>query len=238
MQAYIYTNQGGRRHNEDSADFCQTGSRGCFAVADGLGGIRGGEMASSCVITSLMGDWQAADTTDWQSWMVSEIAALNQKVLDLQNTSHGGMKSTLTMLLQDGEDLYWASVGDTRLYCIDDGEIAQITSDHSVTYKKFLAGQISRSAVNFDEDRSSLLRAVGDAQRCQPDVGMIPGGARPGKAYLLCTDGFWEYLFDEEILLDRLKSDQPRMWTESMLLRVMERLEPGTDNLTALTVIA
>ena len=236
MQAYLFTNQGGRHHNEDSADFCQLEDRGCFAVADGLGGIKGGEAASACVIEKLMNDWRAAEG-DWDNWMEPEITQLNEQVLQLQSNTRGSMKSTVTMLITQEEDFYWASVGDTRLYCLENGEIRQITSDHSVTYKKFLAGQISRNAINFDEDRSSLLRAVGDVQRCRPDHGCVPGGVKPGSAFLLCTDGFWEYLFDEEILLDRLKSDTPRQWVEYMLLRVMERLTPGTDNLTALAVM-
>ena len=99
-------------------------------------------------------------------------------------------------------------------------------------------GEISREEINFDEDRSSLLRAVGDTSRCLPEWGepLNDGAVLPGDAFLLCSDGFWEYLFDEEILIDRLKADTAQRWAELMLLRLLPRMRPNSDNLTLITV--
>ena len=64
----------------------------------------------------------------------------------------------------------------------------------------------------------------------------INGQLSPGDAFLLCSDGFWEYLYDEEILIDFLKAETPEHWAELMLLRILPRITQETDNMTLLTV--
>ena len=59
----------------------------------------------------------------------------------------------------------------------------------------------------------------------------------PGDSFLLCSDGFWEYIYDTEILVDWLKAGNAQEWGRLLLLRVMDRLRPGSDNLTVMTVL-
>lgn len=241
LDTYLYTNPGGRSYNEDSADCRIDGGEGIILLADGLGGHLGGEQASALVVRSLLDAWEAENgdlvPEDCRQWLEESIRSANQALLAAQAREQNSMKSTVVALaLKDGRAA-WAHVGDSRLYHLTGGQLRQVTRDHSVTYKKYLAGEIRREQINFDEDRSSLLRVVGDASRCLPESGEPEEGVvSPGDAFLLCSDGFWEYLFDEEILIDYLKADTPEAWAELMLVRALPRIRPGSDNLTLLTV--
>lgn len=234
---YTYTSHGGREYNEDFADQCVEGDRAFFVLADGLGGHQGGSLASRCVAEALTEAWKNAEKEEempWEVWLEEQIAGANEKLLHLQRKKRGRMKSTIAALCLDRDTAAWTHVGDSRIYRLSEGRIACLTEDHSVTYKKYKSGEIRREDINFDEDRSSLLRAVGDREHCVPDCGSMETGEklRPGDAFLLCSDGFWEYLYEEEILIDCLKSESAREWGDLMMLRVMQRIMPDSDNLT------
>lgn len=134
-----------------------------------------------------------------------------------------------------GDKAYWANTGDSRVYYFHDDTLSFVTNDHSVAFKKYKAGEITRAQIATDEDQSSLLRALGDKKRWEPNVGTIEGICS-GDAFVLCSDGFWEYVFDEEILIDCLKSSSARGWGKLMLLRAIDRVKPGHDNLSVITV--
>lgn len=243
LDSYFYTNAGGRPYNEDSAGSRVNDGQGIFLVADGLGGHQGGAQASSLVANSLLNAWEEESETlsssDFTQWLEEHIRLANASLINAQMKERNSMKSTLVVLtIKDGAAA-WCHIGDSRLYYLTGGRLGAVTRDHSVTYKKYLAGEIERNEINFDEDRSSLLRVVGDEERCILELGAPPkdGAISPGDAFLLCSDGFWEYLFDEEILIDRLKADCAKTWAELMLVRALPRMTPGSDNLTLLTVL-
>ena len=87
--------------------------------------------------------------------------------------------------------------------------------------------------VYHDDDRSSLLRVLGKPN-AKGDSG--EAAVKGGDAFLLCTDGFWEYVYQEEMLVDWLKSAAPEQWAEGMLLRHIRRAPPGNDNFSVITV--
>ncbi|MDE5699624.1 MAG: protein phosphatase 2C domain-containing protein [Lachnospiraceae bacterium] len=240
LDIYTFTNNGGRKYNEDFADFCMDSARAFFVLADGLGGHYGGDIASHCIVKHLIAAWAAdAGAASRTEWLERQIAEANDALLMLQKEREGRMKSTVVALCLDAGMASWAHVGDSRLYYLSSGGIERLTADHSVTYKKYRAGEISRDAMNFDEDRSSLLRAVGDEGHCEPECGCLGCGRQlmPGDAFLLCSDGFWEYLYDEEILVDCLKSETAEEWGQLLMLRVMKRMKPDSDNLTFMAVV-
>lgn len=147
------------------------------------------------------------------------------------------MKSTVAALYVMGSRAIWAHAGDSRLYCIHEGRLKACTEDHSVAYKKYKAGEITRREIAFDEDQSRLLRTIGGTDHNEPVIRVYEEFLSPGDAFFLCSDGAWEFLDDEEIVIDRLKSKDARQWAEYLLLRMMERISGGNDNLTMLTVI-
>lgn len=236
FDAFLYTNEGGRAYNEDSAGLRQEGADGIFVVADGLGGHQFGEVASACVRDALLESWHPGEANR-EGWIRTRIAEANRKVLAIARERKSVLKSTVVALVIEGEQAVWANVGDSRLYYLHGDRIERITEDHSVAYKKYKAGEITRQQIGQDEDQSCLLRAVGSEDRNEPDVCVCDVPLEPGDAFLLCTDGVWEYLKDEEILIDLLKAETAEQWAELLLLRIMGRIEGENDNLTLLTLM-
>lgn len=235
---YEYTNEGGRSYNEDSVTHDIYGNSGLFAVADGLGGHQYGEVASECVCYTLLEEWQRAGGDTSAQWLEDTIELANQKVLELQKEKKADLKSTVVALAINNGRAVWANVGDSRLYYIHNSRIEAVTNDHSVAFKRYKAGEISRDDIRTDADQSGLLRAVGNVERHQPEVYDYDVIVQPRDAFMLCTDGMWEYLSDEEVLFELLKSRDAKEWSERLLLRLMNRIKGNNDNLTILTVMA
>ena len=233
---FEYSNKGGRSYNEDSTGSKVIGSRGLFVVADGLGGHAFGELASKCAVETLLEGF-GADLEITQDFLADRIAEANRRILKLQQEKGEIMKSTVVSLLINDETAYWAHVGDSRLYYFRDGELCYCTEDHSVAYKKYKAGEIGRDDISKDEDQSQLLRSLGGRDRNEPVVSLYPAPLLDGDAFLLCSDGVWEYLRDEEVLIDLLKSENAEQWAEHLLMRMMDRIEGENDNLSLITLI-
>lgn len=237
LTAYLYTNPAGREKNEDSADYALTEDGGFFVLADGLGGYQNGAEASGLVTRTLLERWQETAPACGTAWLEEAVLDANGRLLRAREAGAGMGKSTVVALQISGERAAWVHVGDSRLYHLGaDGTLLHVTPDHSVTYKKYLAGEIGRRQIRGDEDRPSLLRVLGGAGTVTPEPGAAP--VRSGDAFLLCSDGLWEWLDDEEIAIDLLKAGSPRDWVERMLLRLLPRMSESADNLSALAVFA
>lgn len=221
-----YTNAGGREYNEDAVGVYAASWCTRFVVADGLGGHRNGAEAARTVVKAVAeGDRMPLPTL---------MESAQEAVLTLQKETNGRMKSTAVVLEVEGKEARWANVGDSRLYYLRQGLLCRVTQDHSVAYKKYKAGEITRAQIAADEDQSQLLRALGsDHGQADLDSAEI----EPGDGFLLCSDGLWEYVTDQEICVDFLKADSAQTWSKLLLLRLMERLEPDSDNLSLITVI-
>jgi serine/threonine protein phosphatase PrpC len=233
---YSYTNRGGRSCNEDSVGSAHEVDSGLFVVADGLGGHEHGELASACVRDTLLEDF-APMKEGRADWLTERIAEANRRVLEKQAEMNSVLKSTVVTLAIDGECAVWANVGDSRLYYLHESAIYSYTEDHSVSYKKYKAGLITREEICTDEDQSRLLRSLGSEERNTPDVKICDVPLVPGDAFLLCSDGVWEYVRDEEIVIDLLKARNAREWAELLLLRLMNRISGENDNLTLLALM-
>lgn len=236
FDVFEYTNQGGRSYNEDSIGSSYDDHRGFFVVADGLGGHSLGEEASALAVETLITGWDAL-AEDMSAQLKDKIAEANQKILQLQEMKNVVMKTTVAVLAIDGNKAVWANVGDSRVYFIHENQMHAYTNDHSVAYKKYKAGEITREQIAVDEDQSGLLRSLGSKERNAPDIYAANVPLKPGDAFFLCSDGAWEYLKDEEILIDFLKSETAEHWTELMLLRIIDRIHGENDNLSLLTII-
>ncbi|MDR0904706.1 MAG: serine/threonine-protein phosphatase [Oscillospiraceae bacterium] len=239
IDAFTYTNPGSYEKNDDRAIINLNGARdgGIFVLADGLGGHKGGDVAAQTAA-----DLLSAGTEDGRLMTGGEItssfSAANDKILAQQlETGLSRMKTTAVLLhIADGAAV-WAHIGDSRLYYISNGEIVHITPDQSVSYRKYASGEITFAGINVDEDRTALLRALGNIDKFEPKIADAAVELQRGDAFLLCSDGVWECLFSEEILIDRLKSETSKEWAEHMLLRHIRRARPGNDNYTLITVM-
>ena len=231
IHAYSYTNRGGREHNEDSLR--ASAEQGVFVLADGLGGHGRGEVASALAVDTLFTAMTQTGELDGER-LLALFQSANEEILRQQaQPDQSEMRTTAVALKLAGNTAVWAHIGDSRLYRFSNGELAEVTQDHSVTYRKFLGGEISYMDVYHDDDRSRLLRVLGK-EPCRPEAGSAP--VSPGDAFLLCSDGFWEYVYNEEMQADLCKARTPQEWAEEMLLRHIRRTPQGNDNFSLITV--
>jgi PPM family protein phosphatase len=174
-------------HREDNEDSVYAGPR-LLAVADGLGGHAAGEVASAAVIEALR-------PLDTQVPAGELLDALDHAVRRANSTLAGiiesdpslqGMGTTLTALLWSGSQLGLVHIGDSRAYLVRDGEVFQITHDHTMVQSLLDDGKITADEVASHPQRSLLMRALGGGNS-EPDLQLRE--ARPGDRYLLCSDG-------------------------------------------------
>ncbi|MCD7750128.1 MAG: protein phosphatase 2C domain-containing protein [Lachnospiraceae bacterium] len=228
----IYTDQGGRPENEDSARLLRQGPDvACAVVADGLGGHGGGRIASDTAVRSLCASW---DGSGGQEELKTLIEKANQDVLSRQS-SVCAMKSTIVALSLVGRRAVWAHVGDSRLYRFYEKRLEFQTRDHSASQVAVMLGDITPDQIRFHEDRNRVLRALGQEEEMKVETGEL--SLQSGSyAFLLCTDGFWEYVLEPEMEEDLKASHNPEEWLDRMKRRLWERVPPDNDNNTALAV--
>ena len=236
IDSYSFSDIGGREDNQDALGTKVDGDKGIFVLADGLGGHQNGRMASDCVVNTVLAGWPPEEDTPLTETLESGISEANQAILNMQQEKNCNAKSTAVVLTILGENAAWAHSGDSRLYYLHDGGIAAVTEDHSVAYKKYQAGEITKEEIATDEDQSSLLRVLGSTVRWEPVIDQRER-LSPEDAFLLCSDGVWEYVRDDEILVDYLKADSAREWAVLLLLRISARVPKNNDNLSLITVM-
>lgn len=227
-----YTDVGGRERNEDTVRYVtQENEKLCLVLADGLGGHGGGQQASSTAAEFICRSWKGAADPEMIKTLVQEA---NQRVLAIQ-TSQCAMKTTVVVLTVAEKEAVWAHVGDSRLYCFCGGKLIFQTRDHSVAQMSVLLGNITADQIRFHEDRSRVLRALGQDGELAVEIGRQD--LKNGRyAFLLCSDGFWEYVLEAEMEADLEKASDPGDWLERMRRRLTERVPADHDNNTAAAV--
>ena len=236
IDKYIFSSKGGYEINEDCADCAVYENGAAFVLADGLGGHGNGDVASKFIVDYLTKALNGADETIDEAVLCRKIEDANAALYELKIEKALRMKSTVAALYLNDHGAVWANVGDSRVYYIHNNHIESVTADHSVAYKKYLAGEISRAEIGSDEDQSSLLRSLGN-EECSKIDSYSAAPIDDKDAFFLCSDGFWENVADEEILFDYLKADSAQTWAEQLLLKVKKRMPADNDNLSFICVI-
>ncbi len=225
---------GARRHNEDA--WLTDESSRVFALADGMGGLNAGELASALAVRAVTEVASAC----LDAGLPAE-KALTQACLDaharikeaaLVRADCLGMGTTLVAAAIDQGRLTIAHVGDSRAYLLRDGRLERLTIDHSVGQQMLEAGELSEAQISRLPARGILTRALGtDAIAPLPQVMTIDW--QPNDLLMLCSDGLTDSLVDHalEALLDQPQSELPSI---AMML-VDAALEAGcTDNVTVI----
>jgi PPM family protein phosphatase len=168
-----------------------------FAVADGMGGARAGEVASAIAAGAFDGASEAGEAAEAQ--LARILREANRRIYDLAVTdeSRRGMGTTLTAAkVHDGE-VSLGHVGDSRAYRMRDGELEQITRDHSLVAELERSGQITPEAAEHHPQRSIITRALGPEPEVEVDTYTLSG--RDGDLFLLCSDGLTSMISDDEV---------------------------------------
>lgn len=235
VEGYGYSCQGGRTENEDSYGMAAYGNNYCAVVADGLGGHGEGKEASLTAVKYLSACGKSGELpTEEEIYHAFEAA--NKEIM-IKRLDENHMKTTAVYLCIHGNQAVWAHIGDSRLYHFLNGRLCDYTLDHSVSQMAVALGEISRREIPGHCDRSRLLRVLGD-EELKPEIRKPVLLGKGSHAFLLCTDGFWESVTEDEMLLDLCKAASPEEWLHSMYLRIMKRQGEGHDNHTATAVFA
>ena len=168
------------------------------AVADGMGGHRGGEVASATALEAL----RAAASSGRP--LRDAIEEANRAVFtkSVSDPALRGMGTTLTAgTLAAGGTLLIGHVGDSRAYLLRDGELSQVTTDHSLVEELVREGRITASEAAVHPQRSIITRALGPEAKVEIDT--FTRRARPGDVYLLCSDGLTTMLGEKGIEIGR-----------------------------------
>ncbi|WP_158509869.1 PP2C family protein-serine/threonine phosphatase [Pseudodesulfovibrio indicus] len=235
------TDRGGREENQDhffpAVD--EGDIRPVFVVADGLGGHGLGRTAAR-LASELMGRRLSRLDSCTPDAFKEVVAETHRAIVNYEKDerSDQDMKTTCVFLaLREGR-AYWGSVGDSRLYMFRDGRVLRRTKDHSVVQLLVDTGEIAEAEAKHHPDRNKVYQVLGGSEEPRPFLQVEGEEYREGDAFLLCSDGFWEF-FDEdafgEILL-REKEMPARELLERVFKRVRESAGergPNFDNLTA-----
>jgi PPM family protein phosphatase len=190
------TDPGRRRRGNEDSYVCEPP---LFAIADGMGGAQAGEVASRLAAAVL----QEANGAELTEARIAElIQEANRRVFQRSNedAATSGMGTTMTVALVDdpGESIVVGHVGDSRAYRVRDGELEQLTEDHSLVGELVRSGRLSAEEAELHPQRSVITRAIGTEADVDVDTFTTP--ARPGDLFLLCSDGLTDMIPDSEIL--------------------------------------
>ena len=229
IQTASYTDIGGRVKNEDCVRMTRRENGLCLVVADGLGGHGGGADASCAAAELICSGW---DGTVSEDALADLVRAAHVRVRGMQ-TAVCSMKTTVTLLAISGMKAAWAHVGDSRIYHFLDGELVHQTRDHSASQIAVMLGNITEAEIRFHEDRNRVYRALGQDGELKVDTHFEP--LRPGRhAFLLCTDGFWEYVPDDEMKEAALLCASPEDALARLENVLLDRADAGNDNYSAI----
>lgn len=239
MDWAVVTCPGSREVNEDSIGHITSGDHHCFVVADGLGGHGMGEVASSVAIAAFQQVFSEEEPSPGRK-MELAFSLAQQNILREQEKAHNrfGIKTTVVALVLARGAVFWAHIGDSRLYAFSHGRVRGRTLDHSVPQMLVRSGDIKEKQIRFHPDRNKLLRVLGvsgDSPAYEVSE-QFPGGK--WDSFLLCTDGFWEYITEREMGRCRRAASSAQDWLDRMT-EIVRRRGAGQqmDNYSAIAVV-
>jgi PPM family protein phosphatase len=218
-----------RRHNEDS----YVVEPPIFAVADGMGGAKAGEVASGLAAAALKET--GTDGMSGEERVAQLIQEANRRVFRRANEDReaSGMGTTMTVALVEDGRVVFGHVGDSRAYLIREGSIEQLTDDHSLVAELVRSGRLTPEEAEVHPQRSVITRAVGT----EPDVDVDTFTIEPedGDLFLICSDGLTDMVDDGTIIeaIERHRDDLDE--AAKALVGAANRVG-GEDNITVLLV--
>ncbi len=227
---------GGREQNDDTVCVLSKEDGICAFVGDGLGGYRGGAEASKIAAKEIMEYWKKEGLIMEQQ-MEEAVRLADEAVKHLQQQNHGRMKTTMVTLVIENQQARWMHVGDSRLYHFFNNKLIEQTMDHSVSQVAVLMGEIEAKDIRFHEDRNRVLRALG-SENAKPEISNLVDISNDNHVFLLCTDGFWEYVYENEMEHLLETAENPKDWLEEMKKLLLSRVPEKHDNFSAIAVFS
>jgi protein phosphatase len=237
INAFIDSRIGGRKENQDSAGFKDTALGAAIVVCDGMGGVNGGRMASSLAVTTILETIDSAPRgADRRGILTKAVRKANEKILayGAEHPSYAGMGTTVTAIIVSDYSVVAAYVGDSRIYQLRGRNKIFRTFDHSMVFEMVKRKALTEEQARLSAQSNVILKALGVSENVDPDVYELP--YQKGDRFILCTDGFWGAMPEEDFIENVAKKDAADRVLADMMKKVDQiGIDTGGkhDNLTA-----
>ena len=213
-----------RRANEDA----MLARAPLFVVADGMGGAQAGEVASRIAVEAFQQG--LGDASEPEAAMAAVVQAANLRIHERSHShaEQAGMGTTLTAAYVGADRVSIAHVGDSRAYCLRDGQLVRLTDDHSLVDELMRQGRLTPEEAVEHPQRSVITRALGPELAVDVDTSSYPG--RAGDVYLLCSDGLTTMVGEDQLAAVLLAHPRLRDAGEALIAAANEA--GGRDNIT------
>ncbi len=236
--------QGGREYNQDYLDQTVADDGACLVVCDGLGSYYGSEVASRICATNIIETYNRIKQIDAEravrpEFCQSYVQTAHNRVVD-EKEKNPKIKSsctTVACVVTDFNTTVMSHIGDTRVYFFKGGKLHYQTKDHSLSQIAVEMGQIPLRDIRSHKDQNKLTRVLGSDYYIPPDCDIYKSPLLAGDAFILCTDGFWEYVYEEEMEQDLLSSVTPDEALAKMEQRLLARVTKYNDNYSAIVAM-
>jgi len=219
-----------RPRNEDC--YLTRPGAGIWAVADGMGGHRDGDFASQAVIDALKSIEAPTSASDLLTVCENAIFDANARLIEIGRQRGGVIIGTTVavLLVFDG---YFACVwsGDSRIYMVRQGNITQVSQDHTEVQELLTSGVITPDEAGTWSGTNAITRAIGVVDL--PELEMSSGALDAGDVFVICTDGLTRHVEDDEILRC-VGANVPQQACDHLILRTLE--QGAVDNVTVIVV--
>ena len=241
LELSVLSKPGGRKVNEDACGVWSSEATGaCYCVvSDGAGGHGGGDVASKLVVERVLGWFQRRPEVSGEA-IAAALAAANHSVIDLQQRDErlANMCATAVVLAIDAQQMLacWGHLGDSRLYCFRRGRVIVQTRDHSVVQTMVDAGFVEPAELRNNARRNALLAAMGQEEGFSPTVERERHAIQAGDVFLLCTDGLWQCVGENEMERVLDLAETPEQWLYGLDNALLAQAPEGHDNYSAIAV--
>jgi protein phosphatase len=217
-----------RSNNQDSG----YAGRDLFVVADGMGGHAGGDVASAIAVNRIREadrEYETASEAEFalQSALIAANSLLAETVFEHPELT--GMGTTVSALIRVGDQIALAHIGDSRIYLYRDGQLKQVSTDHTFVQRLVDSGRITEEEAMVHPRRSVLMRVLGDVD-ASPEIDTWILDTKPGDRWLICSDGLSGVIKSDDLTSALSSRDAPRQVAEKLIRQSLDAGAP--DNVT------
>ncbi len=236
MKSFYITDSGRvRSHNEDSVTIVKNASsEHLMIVADGMGGHRAGEVASSMVVTQIGSKFKSLSTigtkSDAVNWLRENVKEINANIIKYseEHPESMGLGTTCVMALLTKEFLLFVNIGDSSGFVFKNGSLKKITKDHTLVNFLVETGDLTQEEAINHPKRNVLMKALGAADQCEIDIFDVELDVN---AIMLCSDGLTNMLTVEQI--EKVLNEE-EISVEDKLIKLIKKcnVRGGSDNIS------
>lgn len=236
MKSFYLTDSGRvRDHNEDSVTILKNANNEyLLIVADGMGGHRAGEVASSISVSHMGKKFSEMNTVGSKieaiNWMKDNISEINQEILDYTkgHPEAMGMGTTTVMALLTSSYLLFGNIGDSSGFVLKKGKLTKVTKDHTLVNLLVAAGDLTEEEAKYHPKRNVLMKALGSSDKAELDVFDVVDDV---DGIFLCSDGLTSMLTKEQI--EKVLNDE-ELEIEEQVIKLIRKSNArgGTDNIS------